>query len=53
MGKLWTVENARPFIKCKKDLGKLYEKNNYIDLAIKEYEDILKLNKDDNINIRY
>ena len=53
MGKLWTVENARPFIKCKKDLGKLYEKNNYIDLAIKEYEDILKLDKDDNINIKY
>lgn len=53
LGNLWTVDDARPFMKCKKDLAKMYGKNNYVDLCINEYEDLLKLDREDNLNIKY
>ena len=53
MGNLWALKDARPYMQCKKDLGKFYRRSNQIDLAIKEYEDLLKLDLDDNLNIKY
>ncbi|WP_455539457.1 tetratricopeptide repeat protein [Terrisporobacter sp.] len=53
IGRLWTVKDARAFMKCKKDLAKIYKENGYIDLSINEYKDLLKLDLEDNLNVKY
>ena len=53
MGKLWSHKDGRPFMECKKHLAQLYKNNGYVDLCINEYEDLMKLDIEDNLNIKY
>ena len=51
-GTMWSEKNARVYLMIKGQLGYLYEVAGDYDDAISTYEDILKLDIDDNQDIK-
>lgn len=52
-GELWLHVEARPFLRAKKNLAMLLEQVGLDMQAMKHYEELLELNKNDNQGVRY
>ncbi|MEG0855795.1 MAG: DUF6398 domain-containing protein [Terrisporobacter sp.] len=52
-GQLWSVEEARPYIMVKDELAYVYALGERFEDAIKTYNEILKLDEEDNLGVRY
>ena len=53
IGEFWEIVETRPYIRIKQSYAEVLAENGMMKKAVKEYEEILKLNENDNLGVRF
>lgn len=53
IGEFWEIVETRPYIRIKQSYAEVLAENGMMKKAVKEYEEILKLNENDNMGVRF
>ena len=53
IGEFWEIVETRPYMRIKQSYAEILAENGMMKKAVKEYEEILKLNENDNLGVRF